>query len=319
MKSYRSVIAYFLIIPLFLLDFAQFSLAVNKNLISNTNIQNDSKKSAELPLEVSEKYYKKEAILKFNEAVKQWELKNTDKAISLWNEAVKIDPKLWVGYLGLGQAYDSIKEYSKSLEAYNKYLELAPKQAPDRSGVVETAGYLNHLLRHGEKSLIGNDYLDLVKTKHQGKDHYVRWNLDRPVKIYFYPAKGIPNYRNEFQKAFIDGANIWKEVLLNINFQIIDNSILEKLSGKEKEKKEKELIESAQVKVIFPSRFKIKGDPGNPVAAEIDAQSFPIIRDKKNFRVLGVIMVSPFIYFQSKLQFRLNLFQCLVLMSRSTS
>ena len=71
--------------------------------------------SSELPLEVSEKHYKKEAILKFNEAVKEWELKNTDKAISLWNEAVKIDPKLWVAYLGLGQAYDSIKEYSKSL------------------------------------------------------------------------------------------------------------------------------------------------------------------------------------------------------------
>ncbi len=60
-----------------------------------------------LPLEVSEKYYKKESILKFNEAVKNWELKNTDEAIRLWEEAVGIDSNLWVAYLGLGQAYDS--------------------------------------------------------------------------------------------------------------------------------------------------------------------------------------------------------------------
>lgn len=309
MKFFGSIFRYFLITLWFLLVLAPFTCAVNKNLISNINIQNNpemasltkTENSNELSLEVSEKHYKKEAILKFNEAVKEWELKNIDKAVNLWNEAVKIDPKLWVVYLGLGQAYDSIKEYSKSLEAYNKYLQLAPKQAPDRNSVIETVKYLTHLLRHGEEALIGSDYFDLIKTKHQGKDHYVRWSLNNPIKIYFYPAKGIPNYRNEFQKAFLEGANTWKEIFSNIELQVIDNSILEKLNGKEKEKKEKELIESAQIKVIFPSRFKIKGDPSNPVAAEIDAQSFPIIRDKKNFRVLGVIMVSPFIYFQSQI------------------
>ncbi len=257
--------------------------------------------AGELPLEVSEKYYKKESILKFNEAVKSWELKNTDEAIKLWEEAINIDPNLWTAYLGLGQAYDSKSEYKKSLEAYNNYLKLAPKQAPDRKIVLEAVKYLTYLLRHGEEAIKGNDYLSLVKTKHQGKEHYVRWDLGSPVKIYFYPANGIPNYRIEFQSAFLEGAKLWQEVLPELKFEVLDNRVLKMFSGKKAAEKEKEIIDQAQVKVIFPSRFKVKGDPANPIAGQIDAQSFPVIRDKKNFRVLGVIMISPYIYFQSQI------------------
>lgn len=309
MISFNLILKYFLLILCFYLFLVNWTLASNKNTFLTDDRQDKYKNehasnienNKGLSLEVSEKYYKKEAILKFNDAVKEWELKNINHAIELWNEAIKIDPKLWVAYLGLGQAYDSIKEYSKSLDAYKQYLLFAPQQAPDRSNVVEIVQYLTHLLRHGEETLKGNDYINLVKAKHQGKEHYVRWILNKPLKIYFYPAIGIPNYRKEFEKAFIEGAGIWKEALEELNFEVIDNSIPAKSSPKEKEKKEKELVESAQIKIVFPSRFKIKGDPNNPVAAEIDAQSFPIIRDKKNFRVLGVIMVSPFIYHQSQI------------------
>ena len=146
-----------------------------------------------------------------------------------------------------------------------------------------------------------SDYLSLVKTKHQGKEHYVCWDLSSPLKIYFYPAGGVRNYRREFQSAFLEGAMIWQEVLPDLKFEVIDTSILSKFKSKDLTKKEKELIDSAQIKVVFPSRFKIKGDPNNPIAKEIEAQSFPIIRDKKNFRVLGVIMISPYIYFQSQI------------------
>lgn len=253
----------------------------------------------ELPLEVSEKYYKKESILQFNEAVKSWELKNTEKAIKLWEEAINIDPNLWVAYLGLGQAYDGKKEYKKSLDAYNNYLKFAPKAAPDRKTVLEAVKYLTYLLRHGEEAIKGEDYLSLVKTKHQGKEHYVRWDLSSPVKIYFYPANGVPNYRIEFKDAFLEGAKLWQEALPDLKFEVLSNSVLQKLSGKKTA--EKEVIDRSQVTVVFPSRFKVKGDPANPVAAQIDAQSFPIIRDKKNFRVLGVIMISPYIYFQSQI------------------
>ena len=255
----------------------------------------------ELPLEVSEKYYKKESILKFNEAVKSWELKNTDEAIKLWEEAISLDSNLWVAYLGLGQAYDSKKEYKKSLDAYNNYLKLAPKLAPDRKTVLEAVKYFTYLLRHGEEAINGEDYLSLVKTKHQGKAHYVRWDLSMPVKIYFYPASGVPNYKIEFQSAFLEGAKVWQEVLPDLKFEVLDSTILKIFSGKKVKEKEKEIIDGAQIKVVFPSRFKVKGDPTNPIAAQIDAQSFPIIRDKKNFRVLGVIMISPYIYFQSQI------------------
>ncbi len=255
--------------------------------------------AVELPLEVSEKYYKKESILKFNKAVTSWESKNTDEAIKLWEEAISIDPNLWVVYLGLGQAYDSKKEYQKSLDAYNKYLKFAPKQAPDRQTVLEAVKYLTYLLRHGEESIKGDNYLSLVKTKHQGKEHYLRWDLSSPVKIYFYPANGIPNYRIEFQSVFLEGAMLWQEALPDLQFEVLGNSVLQKLSGKKAA--EKEIIDQAQITVIFPSRFKVKGDPTNPIAAQIDAQSFPVIRDKKNFRVLGVIMISPYIYFQSQI------------------
>ena len=255
----------------------------------------------ELSLEISEKYYKKEAILKFNEAVKNWEAKNTDSAITLFKEALNLDPNLWVSYLGLGQAYESKKEYKNSLEAYSQYLKIAPKAADDRKSIQEVVKYLTHLLRYGEEAIKSEDYLALVKTKHQGKEQYVRWELSLPLKIYFYPAEGVPNYKKEFQNAFLEGAMVWQEALPNLKFEIIDNSILSKLSSKEKTKKEKELIDQAQIKVIFPSRFKVKGDPNNPLVSQIDAQSFPIIRDKKNFRVLGVIMVSPYIYYQSQI------------------
>lgn len=260
-----------------------------------------NKQPSELPLEISEKYYKKESILKFNEAVKNWEIKNTNQAILLWNEAINIDPNLWVAYLGLGQAYDSEKEYQKSLNAYNQFLKLAPKTSPDRESVLETVKYLTHLLRHGEEAIKGEDYLALVKTKHQGKEQYVRWDLSTPIKIYFYPATNIPNYKKEFEAAFLEGAMVWQKALPGLKFEVVDNTIPQKLSGKKAKEKEKEIIDSAQIKVIFPSRFKVKGDPNNPIAGEIDAQSFPIIRDKKNFRVLGVIMISPFIYYQSQI------------------
>ncbi len=263
------------------------------------NLQAQS--SSGLPLEISEKYYKKEAILKFNDAVKAWESKKTEEAIKFWNEALKIDSTLWVAYLGLGQAYESQDEYTKSLNAYSEYLKLAPKAAPDRKSIIDSVNYLTHLLKHGEEAIKSADYLSLVKTKHQGKEQYTRWDLSNPLKIYFYPADGVTNYRKEFNEAILEGAKVWQEVLPGFKFEVIDNSILSKLKSKEKDKKEKELIEQAQIKIIFPSRFKVKGDPNNPIASQIDAQSFPIIRDKKNFRVLGVIMISPFIYYQSQI------------------
>lgn len=274
---------------------------------TSTNINKQEEKTQkELPLDISEKHYKREAILKFNEAVKNWESKKVSEAISLWEEAISIDPNLWVAYLGLGQAYDVIKEYSKSLDAYTKYLNLAPKQAQDREIVIETIKYLSHLLKHGEEALKSSDYLPIVKTKHEGKDLYVRWDLSKPLKIYFYPAVGVSAFRNEYKQTFIEGAKVWQEVLPDLNFEIIDNSGIKKLPSKKAKEKEKELLEQAQITVVFPSKFKIKGDPNNPVASQIEVQSFPIIRDKKNFRVLGVIMVSPFIYYQAQIAISLE-------------
>ena len=260
----------------------------------------------DLPLEISEKYYKKDSILKFNQAVGKWgqrdvKKESVDEAIILWSEAVSVDPNLWVAYLGLGQAYDLKKEYKKSLEAYNNYLTLAPKEAPDKKTVIESVEYLTHLLKHGEEALVSEDYLNLVKTKHQGKETYVRWDLSKPIKIYFFPAYGIPSYKEEFQVAFLQGAKMWQEVLPSFKLEILDNTEVASLPVKKADQKEKEILEQAQIKVVFPSKFKIKGDPNNPVAQEIDAQSFPIIRDKKNFRVLGIIMISPYVYYQSQI------------------
>ncbi len=272
---------------------------LEKSSINNTGSKGSLKEDP--PLEISEKYYKKEAILKFNGAVKKWEEKNISGAISLWEEAVKIDPTLWVAYVGLGQAYDAQKEYSNALKCYEEYLRLSPKLAEDRKSVAENVKYLSHLLRFGEEAVKNDNYLDIVKTKHQGKELYTRFDLSKPLKIYFYPALGVPNYRSDFQTAFLEGAMIWQEILPELRFEVIKTSTLSILREEDRDKAEKELIDGSQIKVIFPSRFKVKGDPSNPIANEIDAQSFPIIRDKKNFRVLGVIMVSPYVYFQSQI------------------
>jgi len=255
----------------------------------------------DLPLEISEKYYKKEAILKFNEAVKNWELKNTDDAINLWNESLKIDPTLWTNYLGLAQAYDQKKEYSKALEAFKAYLKLAPKAAEDRKGAEDAISYLSHLLEHGEKELIGADYLSLVKTKHEGNELYTRWDLKNPLKIYFFPSEGVINYKQEFQDAFLSGAIIWQQALPDLKFEVLNNDSFEKLKPEERKEKEKQAQEVADIKVVFPSKFKAKGDQNNKLVSQIEAQSFPIIRDKTNFRVLGVVMVSPYVYDQAQI------------------
>ena len=255
----------------------------------------------DLPLEITEKDYKKEAILKFNQAVDAWAKKNPKQAVSLLEESLEIDPNMWISYLGLGQAYESEREYTKSLQAYKDFLKLAPKGSQDRKAVIEEIKYLTYILRFGEKNLKGEDYLSLVRTKHEGKEFYTRWDISSPLKIYFYPADDVPNYKKEFKDAFLEGAKIWQKVLLDLSFEVIDSSPFSKLKPKEREKKEKELIDQAQIKVVFPSRFKIKGDPNSPLAGEIEAQSYPIIRDKKNFRVLGLFMISPYIYYQAQI------------------
>lgn len=258
-------------------------------------------KKQELSLEVSEKYYKKAAILKFNDGVENFEKGNVKEAILLFEEAIKEDKSIWVAYLGLGQAYEKDLQYEKSLRAYKRFLELAPKAAIDRDAVTEKVKFLSHILRHGENVLKGEDYLQIVKTKHAGKELYVRWDLNKPIKIYFFPAKDVPVYKKEFEEAFISGASIWKEVLPKLELEVVDNSKVLKLPENKAKKVEEKILEDVQVKVVFPSRFKIKGDPNNPLARELDAYSFPIIRDKKNFRVLGVVMISPYIYFQSQI------------------
>ena len=259
-------------------------------------------KETELPLEISEKYYKKESIVRFNQAVKDWEGGRTSDSIVGFNEALSLDPKLWVAHLGLGQAYYKEKEYLNSLTAYKKYLELAPNESPDRKDVAELVNFLSHILRHGEDAIKGEDYLSLVKTKHEGKELYVRWNLSNPLMIYFYPG-----YPEEYEKPFLEGIMIWQEVLPDLEYEVVDNSKVINAKPNKKEKIEKEILENVQIRVVFPSKFKVKGDPNNPIAKEIDAQSYPIIRDKKNFRVLGKIMISPYVYFQSQIAIPLEL------------
>ena len=41
------------------------------------------------------------------------------------------------GVIGLGISSEFPNEYQKSLDAYNNYLALAPKEAPDRDTVLE--------------------------------------------------------------------------------------------------------------------------------------------------------------------------------------
>ncbi len=266
------------------------------NAQTSQNTQNK-----ELPLEITEKDYKRDAILKFNNAVKNWDLKNIDDAIDLWQESIKIDPNLWTSYLGLGQAYENIKEYSKSLEAYQNFLKIAPQNSAQRSSVEETVKYLAHILENGEEVLTGEDYLPLIKTKHGGKRLYARWDLKRPLKLYFYPAQGVENYRREFQDAFLAGAIIWQQALPDLKFDVINSTSFEKLSKTEAKEFEKSAEKSADIKIVFPSKFKVKGDDSNQIAPQIEAQSFPIIQDKTNFRVLGVVMISPYVYHQAQI------------------
>lgn len=305
MKSYYKVSFSPFLLSIFISIFGTYTRA-EPNIENTPNPSNspqiqEKTNNKDLPLEISEKSYKKDAILKFNEAVKSWELKKIDEAIDLWTDSLKADPNLWTAYLGLGQAYENIKEYGKSLEAYKSYLAIAPSNAPDRSSIEETVKYLSHLLEHGEEILTGDNYLAAVKTKHEGKLIYTRWNLKKPLKIYFYPADNVPNYRREYQDAFLSGAIIWQQALPDLKFEVINSTSFEKLSAKESKEKEKEASESSNIKVVFPSRFKVKGDEKNQIAPQIEAQSFPIIRDKTNFRVAGVIMISPYVYHQAQI------------------
>ena len=48
------------------------------------------------------------------------------------------------------------------------------------------------------------------------------------------------------------------EALPKLKFKIVDNSQVTKLSEKEAKKKEKEILENTQIRVVFPSKLTVK-------------------------------------------------------------
>ena len=185
----------------------------------------------DLPLEISEKYYKKDSILKFNQAVGKWgqrdvKKESVDEAIILWSEAVSVDPNLWVAYLGLGQAYDLKKEYKKSLEAYNNYLTLAPKEAPDKKTVIESVEYLTHLLKHGEEALVSEDYLKMKHWLVVGTSLFIKGK----VQLRYMSTDQFELKITAMQLLSEIRENLAKSITLNIALSDISENVIQKLS-----------------------------------------------------------------------------------------
>ena len=63
--------------------------------------------------------------------------KEYDEAERLLTLAVRKDPKNALNYLALGTVYTAKKKTKAAIDAYQKYLELAPKSDPDRSKAKE--------------------------------------------------------------------------------------------------------------------------------------------------------------------------------------
>jgi len=64
---------------------------------------------------------------KYNEAIKYFNEGNIDSAIPLFQEAIKLDPKLADTYYQLGMAYVNKGENEKAISNLEKYLELEPQ------------------------------------------------------------------------------------------------------------------------------------------------------------------------------------------------
>jgi len=63
--------------------------------------------------------------------------KEYDEAERLLTQAVRRDPKNAMNYLALGTVYQAKKKTKAAIESFQKYLDLAPKNAPDRNKAKE--------------------------------------------------------------------------------------------------------------------------------------------------------------------------------------
>lgn len=98
-------------------------------------INSDLKKYEELKnkTEEAKTYFPNQALVYFFNGLAHQQLKDNDKAINAYNRGVKMtgENNLLKGqfYANLGNAYNDIKEYSKSDESFDKALEVNPKDA----------------------------------------------------------------------------------------------------------------------------------------------------------------------------------------------
>jgi tetratricopeptide (TPR) repeat protein len=75
---------------------------------------------------------KKDPITEFNLGVLYRRMQQQEKAVSHYEEALRLDEKMTAAYWDLANLYSQMKQYNEAIEAFNKYLELAKdsKDAP---------------------------------------------------------------------------------------------------------------------------------------------------------------------------------------------
>lgn len=65
----------------------------------------------------------------YNKGVELYENGQYDAAIKAFDEAIKLDPKMFVAWYNKGLALEAIGEFNESIKAYDEAIKLDPKDA----------------------------------------------------------------------------------------------------------------------------------------------------------------------------------------------
>jgi antitoxin component YwqK of YwqJK toxin-antitoxin module/Tfp pilus assembly protein PilF len=99
----------------------------------------------------------KDAACFIDAGVSYKKIKQTDRAIALFNEAIKLEPESAKGYKKRGDAYRSAKQYDRAIEDYNQALQIKP----DYKDAYYTRGHAHKAIQAYENAIA--DYRETIR------------------------------------------------------------------------------------------------------------------------------------------------------------
>jgi len=142
-------------------------------------------------------------------------------ALPILQKTTDSNPEDYQSWLYLGRVYQNIGKLDKSIEAYDKYLALAPK-GDERDKYLAFMDVLRSQLASQKKIVSTKDpgnYLNLVTP-----NGVFKWKSNKmPITVFIGSGSKVPGYSTDFDEAFRSALDEW-EMKSNgmVSFKIVD-------------------------------------------------------------------------------------------------